>query len=78
MARRIGDGDYSVRAETKGAPEIATLARTLNNSARQTKALLGSQRAFVADASHQLRTPLAAMRLTLDNIRDTTRRSAAE
>jgi len=71
VARRIGDGDYSARAETKGAPEIATLARTLNNSARQTEALLGSQRAFVADASHQLRTPLAAMRLTLDNIRDT-------
>ncbi|WP_202869557.1 HAMP domain-containing protein [Kribbella caucasensis] len=69
--RRLGDGDYSARAETKGPPEIATLARTLNNSARQTDALLGSQRAFVADAPHQLRMPLAAMRLTLDNIRDT-------
>ncbi|WP_433017169.1 sensor histidine kinase [Kribbella sp. CA-294648] len=72
VARRIGDGDYSVRASTKGPPEIATLARTLNDSARQTNALLTSQRSFVADASHQLRTPLAAMRLTLDNVRDTT------
>ncbi|MEU4393375.1 HAMP domain-containing sensor histidine kinase [Kribbella sp. NPDC023855] len=72
VARRIGDGDYSARASTKGAPEIATLARTLNDSARQTNALLTSQRSFVADASHQLRTPLAAMRLTLDNVRDTT------
>jgi signal transduction histidine kinase len=72
VARRIGEGDYSARAETKGPPEIATLARTLNDSARQTNALLTSQRSFVADASHQLRTPLAAMRLTLDNVRDTT------
>lgn len=72
VARRIGDGDYSARASTKGPPEIATLARTLNDSARQTNALLSSQRSFVADASHQLRTPLAAMRLTLDNVRDTT------
>ncbi|WP_327634838.1 HAMP domain-containing histidine kinase [Kribbella sp. NBC_00482] len=72
VARRIGEGDYSVRAETKGPPEIATLARTLNDSARQTNALLTSQRSFVADASHQLRTPLAAIRLTLDNVRDTT------
>lgn len=72
VARRIGEGDYSARAETKGPPEIATLARTLNDSARHTNALLTSQRSFVADASHQLRTPLAAMRLTLDNVRDTT------
>ncbi|TDD63419.1 HAMP domain-containing histidine kinase [Kribbella antibiotica] len=72
VARRIGDGDYSARASTKGPPEITRLARTLNDSARQTDALLSSQRSFVADASHQLRTPLAAMQLTLDNVRDTT------
>ncbi|MBT0567613.1 HAMP domain-containing sensor histidine kinase [Williamsia sp. CHRR-6] len=70
VARRLGDGEWSARAPEDGPAEIAELARTLNNSAATTEALLASQRSFVADASHQLRTPLTSMRLSLDNISD--------
>lgn len=71
VARRLGQGDFSARADESGVPEIASLAATLNRTTRQTEVLLASQRAFVADASHQLRTPLTALRLSVDNLRET-------
>ncbi|MGL4304891.1 MAG: sensor histidine kinase [Mycobacteriaceae bacterium] len=70
VARRLGSGDWSARAPTSGPKEIASLADTLNSSAATTEALLASQRSFVADASHQLRTPLTAIRLSIDNVLD--------
>lgn len=72
VARRLGEGDFSARADETGPREVASLGRTLNSTARRTEVLLASQRSFVADASHQLRTPLTAMRLALDNVRETT------
>lgn len=71
-ARRLGEGSFDEPAAEDGPPEVAALARTLNRSTRRTAELLESQRAFVADASHQLRTPLTAMRLTLDTVREVT------
>jgi two-component system OmpR family sensor kinase len=70
MARRLRDGDLSARAEETGPTETRTLARTLNNAAETIDTLVRSQRSFIADASHQLRTPLTALRLSLDNIAD--------
>lgn len=70
MARRLRDGDLSARAPESGPTETRTLARTLNNAAETIDTLVRSQRAFIADASHQLRTPLTALRLSLDNIAD--------
>jgi len=78
MARSLGEGDYSVRVVESGPPEIVTLAHTLNLSAQRTEALLSAQRIFVADASHQLRTPLTAMQLCLDNVRDTSEDPAVQ
>ncbi|RAS66101.1 signal transduction histidine kinase [Lentzea atacamensis] len=70
MAGRLRDGDLAARAEETGPPETRTLARTLNNATETISTLVNSQRAFIGDASHQLRTPLTALRLSLDNVAD--------
>ncbi|MFD0276288.1 ATP-binding protein [Kitasatospora sp. NPDC127111] len=70
MASRFGDGDLTARSPVTGPRETQTLARTLNQGAERLDTLVAAQRIFVADASHQLRTPLTALRLSLDNIAD--------
>ncbi|WP_317230917.1 HAMP domain-containing sensor histidine kinase [Clavibacter sp. MX14-G9D] len=70
MAARMSDGDYGARVDpaAAGPAETRRLAETLNDGARRTGMLIDAQRAFTADASHQLRTPLTALRLSLDNL----------
>ncbi len=66
-ARKIADGDLTVRARTKyGPPELRRMAATFNMMAGRLEALVHGHRAMLADASHQLRTPLTALRLRLD------------
>ncbi|MBS2965111.1 HAMP domain-containing histidine kinase [Actinocrinis puniceicyclus] len=66
-AARLGDGDLDVRAETRHGPaEVRALAATFNRMAEHTQTLVHGHRAWVADVSHQLRTPLTALRLRLD------------
>jgi two-component system OmpR family sensor kinase len=72
MAAGVRDGDLTVRAPESGPAEVRTLAHTLNTAMDTIDVLVGSQRAFVADASHQLKTPLTALRLALDNVADGT------
>jgi signal transduction histidine kinase len=68
-AARLGDGDLGARvAVPDDPPELQGLARSFNSTAARLEALVRSQRAFVADASHQLRTPLAALSLRLENL----------
>ena len=68
-AARLGEGDMRVRVPIPDdPPELSGLARSFNATAARLEALLRSQQAFVADASHQLRTPLAALRLRLENL----------
>jgi signal transduction histidine kinase len=67
VARQLADGDLSVRAKPDyGPPEVRRLARTFNTTAGRLENLVHGSRAVLADVSHQLRTPLAALRLRLD------------
>jgi signal transduction histidine kinase len=68
-AAKAGAGDLSTRAdEDAGPPEVRSLAAAFNHMIAELEQLVRSQEEFVADASHQLRTPLTALRLRLENL----------
>jgi two-component system, OmpR family, sensor kinase len=69
-AARLGQGDLSARANPEGPREVALLARSFNRMADVLSANLEAQRDFLANASHQLRTPLTGLRLRLEAIQE--------
>jgi signal transduction histidine kinase len=65
----VGSGQLRARAPVgRGPAELKALGETVNEMADRLEELVHTQRAFVADASHQLRTPLTALRLRLENL----------
>jgi signal transduction histidine kinase len=70
-AARFAGGDFSVTDHvSEGPAEIRALDDTMTTMAHRLDAVLSDQRRFVADASHQLRTPLTALRLRLENLQN--------
>ena len=66
-AQHLGDGDFEARAPGGTGPaEVRRLATNFNRMAARLEALVSGHQAMMADVSHQLRTPLAALRLRLD------------
>jgi signal transduction histidine kinase len=64
---RVAAGDFAERADdTQGAPELRALATSFNTMTGRLAGLVEEQRRFAGDASHQLRTPLTALRLQLE------------
>jgi signal transduction histidine kinase len=68
-AASAGRGDLEARAPTDAGPaEIRSLAASFNDTVEKLEELIQSREEFAADAAHQLRTPLAALRLRLENL----------
>jgi signal transduction histidine kinase len=78
-ARRLADGNLEIRAKVESGPrELRRMGTTFNTMAGRLEALVHGNRAVIADVSHQLRTPLAALRLRLDLLAADTSQSDPE
>ena len=78
-ALRLASGELSERTRVRrGPPELRHLSSTFDDMAARLEVLITSQQKFIADASHQLRTPLTALHLRIESIEDRLRNASAE
>jgi signal transduction histidine kinase len=63
---RWGEGDLSVRVSEQGSDEVAFLARRFNHAAERVESLMKANKSLLANASHELRSPLARIRMGLE------------
>jgi signal transduction histidine kinase len=69
-ARRMETGDYSQRVETRNRDEVGQLAAAFNRMSGELDNLEQLRRDLVANVSHELKTPIAAIRAHLENLLD--------
>jgi signal transduction histidine kinase len=69
-ARRMEVGDYAVRVQAKSRDEVGRLAQAFNRMSEELAHLEASRRDLVANVSHELKTPIAAIRAHLENLLD--------
>lgn len=62
----LGSGDLSARVPVEGRDEVAALAQSFNQSAARIEALVAANRSLLANASHELRSPLARIRMAVE------------
>ena len=70
--RRFAQGDFSARVQVKGRDEVAELAEALNHMAVSLSSLETMRRSFVANVSHELKTPMTTIAGFVDGILDGT------
>ena len=68
--QRFGEGDLAARVPVQGNDEVADLSRQFNAAAERIEALLRSHKSLLANASHELRSPLARIRMGLELMQD--------
>ena len=64
--QRWGEGDLTVRVPVQGNDEVADLSLRFNDAAARIEGLMASQKSLLANASHELRSPLARIRIGLE------------
>jgi signal transduction histidine kinase len=69
-AHRLASGDLAARVEPAGPPEVRAVGTAVNALGHRVGELLVAERESVADLSHRLRTPLTALRLDAEGLRD--------
>jgi signal transduction histidine kinase len=69
-ARRIESGDYSARVPEWGSADIRSVARAFNSMSARLKTIDDQRRSFLADVTHELRTPLSVIRGQAEAISD--------
>ena len=74
VARRLAAGEEDVRAASAGPPEVRSVAHALNLLADRVHALRAADRESLADLSHDLRTPITALRLDVELLEPTEER----
>lgn len=65
-AVRLGGGDFAIRRRVSGVAELDATSQALSGTAKRLETALHREREFSANASHQLRTPLTALRLSIE------------
>src|SRR4051812_15283299 len=65
-----GQGDLGARVAVEGEDEVASLAISFNQAAGRIEALMRAQKSLLANASHELRSPLARIRVAVELLQD--------